>query len=215
MQTKVLLILVSVILQVMHSSYIFILCLFLFYIFFIFIHIYKNILIIYKYKNNIYKNNTNNNYYNYDMVPLHLEILLKLKIAELFGKVSVIDKHNKNITTIQYKNIIPDTTQHNNNLIGKIVCNRFDFYYIPLKFIENYENNSIGIPICYNIDICPFCSGIILDNEVQYKYYKMIKNMELVINTDTNININIDNSIIISNNIYQILKTKFCFELVK
>jgi hypothetical protein len=154
------------------------------------------------------------------MIPLHLEILLKLKIAELFGKVSVIENNNNNIhtiNTIQYKNIIPDTKNHHNNLIGKIICNKFNFYYIPLKFIENYEKNNIGIPICYTINICPFCSGIILDNEVQSKYYKMIKKKELesVINKDTNQDVDIDVTMIISDNIYKILKTNFCFELVK
>ena len=151
------------------------------------------------------------------MVPLDLEILLKLKIAELFGKVSVIEKNN--INTINYKNIIPDIKNHHNNLIGKIVCSKFDFYYIPLKFIENYENNNIGIPICYNINICPFCSGIILENEVQYKYYRLMKNKEIVINPDANqdvdIDINIDITMLISDDIYKLLKTKYCFELVK
>ena len=167
---------------------------------------------------------------NMNMKSLHLEILLKLKIAKLFGKVPVNGKNNgKNkCNYVQYKDIIPDTKHHYNNLMGKIVCNNYDFYYVPLKFIENYEHNNIGISICSNIEICPFCSGIILDSESQYKYYKMMQNkknieIEIEIYTDTNIDTNIDTntntdtnlSIIISDEIYKLLNTNFCFEIVK
>ena len=77
-------------------------------------------------------------YYKYNMLPLHLEILLKLKVAELFGNIPIINKDN-NINIIHYKNIIPDTKQHHNNLIGKIVCNKFDFYYSQIPYIVSYR----------------------------------------------------------------------------
>jgi hypothetical protein len=149
------------------------------------------------------------------MIPEHLEILLKLKVAEVFGKVSVIEKNNKNITTIHYKNIIPDTSHHHNNLIGKIVCTKFDFYYIPLTYIDNYEQKKEGLSICHTIDICPFCSGIILESELESKYYKMMKKKELVMNLDNDPDIDLDSAMTISDDIYKVLKKYFCFELIK
>jgi hypothetical protein len=145
------------------------------------------------------------------MIPVHLEILLKLKIAKYFGTIPIINKDDNNINTIHYKNIIPEPKQHHNNLMGKIVSNKFDFYYIPLKYIDNYEQKKEGLSICYNIDICPFCSGIILESELESKYYKMMKKKELVMNLDTDS----DSAITMSDEIYKVLKTKFCFELVK
>ena len=126
------------------------------------------------------------------MIPLYLEYLLKIKIAEIVGKLPVNTKNN--INTIQYKNILLDNKNHYNNLIGKVVLDNFNFYYVPINLIENYENNQIGIPICYHIYICPFCFGIQLDIEEQMKLYK-------IITLDSEIN--------------QLLKDKFCFEIVK
>ena len=143
------------------------------------------------------------------MLPLHLNILLKLKIAELFGKVSVIEKDG--IDTIPYKDIIINTKNHYNNLIGKVECNtNFSFYYIPLKCIENYELKNSGVEIYSQIEICPFCFGIYLDSEEQYKYYKMMKNKEQ--EQDMNLDINLDT---ITDTIYTLLKENFCFEFIK
>ena len=132
------------------------------------------------------------------MLPLYLEYFLKLKIAEIFGNLPV--NENNNVKNIPYKKILIDTKNHNNNLIGKVVLNNFMFYYIPIKLLENYENNSIGIPICYHIDICPFCFGIQLEIENQIKLYKLIKDSE-----DSE-EIKYMNSLI---------KNKFCFDMVK
>jgi hypothetical protein len=145
------------------------------------------------------------------MISLHsdiLLILLQLKIAELFGKIPVIEKNN--INSIKYKYIVPDTKNHHNNLIGKVGYSRigyttFDFYYIPLDLIEKYEQKTIGIPICSHISICPFCFGIQLDSDDQNKYYKMMKKKDINKNWDGNIDMAI----------YNLLKDKFCFELVK
>ena len=139
------------------------------------------------------------------MLPLHLTILLKLKSAELFGKVSVIEKNG--IDTIPYKDIIINTKNHYNNLIGKVECNTtFRFYYIPLKCIENYEVKNSGMEIYSQIEICPFCFGIYLDSEEQYNYYKMMKKKEQEqdMNLDT-----------ITDAIYTLLKENFCFEFIK
>jgi hypothetical protein len=150
------------------------------------------------------------------MLPLYLDILLKIKSAKLFGKVSVIEKNG--IDTIPFKNIRINTKNHHNNLIGKVECNdynecnnnnlNFRFYYIPLKFIDNYELKNIGIEIVSNIAVCPFCFGIHLDSEEQYKYYKMIKKKEQRHNLGDDIDI-------ISDELYKLLKEHFCFELIK
>ena len=144
------------------------------------------------------------------MNPLYLEILLQLKTAEIFGNIPVIEKNK--INYVQYKNISIDTKNHHNNLIGKVVCKNFKFYYIPLKFIDNYDQSYIGIPICSNIDICPFCFGIQLDIDKQYKYYKIMKEHEYKEDHDSIIFNDISNDI--SNDIYKILKKKFCFEII-
>lgn len=149
------------------------------------------------------------------MVPFHLEILLKLKIAEVFGTIPIINKDNTNIDTIYYKNILPEPKQHHNNLMGKIISNKCNFYYIPLTYIDNYEQKQEGLSICYTIDICPFCSGIILESGDQSKYYKMMKKKELELTQDTNQDIDLDITLSMSDDIYKVLKTKFCFELVK
>jgi hypothetical protein len=153
------------------------------------------------------------------MLPLYLDILLKIKSAELFGKVSVIEKNG--IDTIPYRNIRIYTKNHQNNLIGKVECNdyndcndcnnnniKFRFYYIPLKFIDNYELKNIGIEIYPNISVCPFCFGIHLDSEEQYNYYKMIKKKEQKHDLCDDIDI-------ISDELYTLLKEHFCFELIK
>ena len=146
------------------------------------------------------------------MLPLHLNILLKLKIAELFGKVSVIEKDG--IDTIPYKDIIIYTKNHYNNLIGKVECNtnhNYNFYYIPLKCIENYEVKTSGMEIYSQIEICPFCFGIYLDSEEQYKYYKMMKNKKQ--EQDMNLDINLETPI--TDTIYTLLKENFCFDFIK
>ena len=146
------------------------------------------------------------------MLPLYLEILLKIKIAELFGKVSVIEKNG--IDTIPYKNIITNTKNHYNNLIGKVECKtdtNFSFYYIPIKCIENYEVKNSGMKIYSQIEICPFCFGIYLDTEEQYNYYKMMKKKAQ--KQDMNLDMNLDNTI--SDVLYTLLKEHFCFEFIK
>jgi hypothetical protein len=149
------------------------------------------------------------------MLPLYLDILLKIKIAELFGKVSVIEKDG--IDTIQYKYIITNTKNHYNNLIGKVECNtnhNFSFYYIPLKCIENYEVKNRSLEIYSQIEICPFCFGIYLDTEEQYKYYKMMKKKEQ--EHDMSVDINLDTNLdTITDTIYTLLKENFCFEFIK
>jgi hypothetical protein len=145
------------------------------------------------------------------MLPLYLDILLKIKIAELFGKVSVIEKNG--IDTISFKNIHIYTKNHHNNLIGKVECNdynnnNFMFYYIPLKCIENYEVKNSGIEIYSQLSVCPFCFGIHLDIEEQYNYYKMMKNKEMIYFLGDGIDI-------ISDELYKLLKEHFCFELIK
>jgi hypothetical protein len=155
------------------------------------------------------------------MLPLHLNILLKVRIAELFGKVSVIEKNS--IKTIPYKHIHINIKNHYNNLIGKVEChtntNKFMFYYIPLKTIENYEFKNSGVEIISEISICPFCFGIHLDSEEQYKYYKMIKKKEKEqdTNLDTNLDPNLDPNLdtTIPDDIYKILKEHFCFDFIK
>ena len=133
------------------------------------------------------------------LFSLYLEYLLKLKIAELFGFVPVNSKNG--IKSIPFKNVITDTKNHNNNLVGKVVCQNFMFYYIPLHLIEQYEKNNIGIPICTHINVCPFCFGIQLDCEEQLKLYKLInKDSE---NSDE------------LNNMTILIKDKFCFDMVK
>ena len=140
------------------------------------------------------------------MLPLHLNILLKIKIAELFGKVSVIEKYN--IDSIPFKNIIINTKNHHNNLIGKVECyNNLNFYYIPIKCIENYEIKDIGIDIYSDLSICPFCSGIQLDIDEQYKYYKIMKKKDCENNANLTYNL--------SNDIYILLQERFCFDLIK
>jgi len=140
------------------------------------------------------------------MLPLYLDILLKLKIAELFGKVLVNEKNG--IDTIPYKDIITNTKNHYNNLIGKVECNtnhNYSFYYIPLKCIENYEVKNSGMEIYSQIEICPFCFGIYLDSEEQYNYYKMMKHKETGdIPSDT-----------ITDELYTLLKENFCFDFIK
>jgi hypothetical protein len=126
---------------------------------------------------------------------LYLDYLLKLKIAELFGFLPVNIKNN--INSIPFKNIITNTKNHKNNLIGKVVCQNFMFYYIPLHLIDQYEQNNIGIPICHHINVCPFCFGIQLDNEEQLKLYKLI-------NKDSDE----------LNNMTILIKDKFCFDMV-
>ena len=136
------------------------------------------------------------------MLPLHLNILLKVKIADLFGKVSVIEKNG--INTIPFKHILKKPKNHYNNLIGKVECHtnhNYNFYYIPLKCIENYEVKHSGIEIYSKISVCPFCFGIHLDIEEQYKYYKMMKNKET---SDT-----------ITDELYTLLKEHFCFDFIK
>ena len=136
------------------------------------------------------------------MLPLHLDILLKIKIADLFGKVTVIEKNG--IHTIPFKHILIYTKNHNNNLIGKVECHtnhNYNFYYIPLKCIENYEVKHSGIEIYSQISVCPFCFGIYLDSEEQYKYYKMMKKKET---SDT-----------ITDELYTLLKEHFCFDFIK
>lgn len=126
---------------------------------------------------------------------LYLDYLLKLKIAELFGFLPVNIKNN--INSIPFKNIITNTKNHKNNLIGKVVCQNFMFYYIPLDLIEQYEQNTIGISICHHINVCPFCFGIQLDSEEQLKLYKLI-------NKDSDE----------LNNMTILIKDKFCFDMV-
>ena len=134
------------------------------------------------------------------MIPLYLDVLLKLKIVDIFGKIPVIKKNNINF--LQYKYIVTDTKNHNNNLIGKVGYNKYVFYYIHIELIEKYEKKDLGIPICSHISICPFCFGIQLDIDEQYKYYDMIKNKDT-------------NESDMPDTIYNLLKDKFCFELVK
>ena len=131
------------------------------------------------------------------MLPLYLEYVLKINIANKFGNITVIEKNG--ITTLPYENIITNIKKHHNNLMGKVeICSpKFMFYYIPTKLIEKYETHSIGIPICHNISICPFCFGIQLSIEEQHKLYKQLNNM--VFNDDINI----------------LIKEKYCFELIK
>ena len=131
----------------------------------------------------------------YKLDSLYLDYLLKLKIANLFGILPVTKTNG--INGIPYKNVITDTKNHKNNLIGKVVCQNFMFYYIPLHLIEQYEQNNIGISICPHINVCPFCFGIKLDSEEQLKLYKLIiKDSE-----------EIDNMTIL-------IKDKFCFDMV-
>jgi hypothetical protein len=137
------------------------------------------------------------------MLPIYLELLLKVKIAELFGKLHVNKNNINNINTIQYKNVLLDTKNHKNNLIGKILCNNFSFYYVPIKFIEKYENNGSGIPICYHINICPFCFGIQLDIEEQLKIYDMLNNKNEILDDNNNDKMNM------------FIRSNFCFEMVK
>ena len=142
------------------------------------------------------------------MLPLDLNILLKVKIATLFGKVPVVEKNG--ITHIPFKNININTKKHNNNLIGKVEYNtnhNYNFYYIPNKYIENYEFKNIGIEIYSDLSICPFCLGIYLDINEQYKYYKIIKKIEYE-NSDTLS----DN---ITDDIYILLQERFCFDFIK
>ena len=131
------------------------------------------------------------------MLPLYLEYILKINIANKFGNIPVIEKNG--ITTLSYKNIIIDTKKHHNNLMGKVeICSpKFMFYYIPTKLIEKYDIHNIGIPICHNILICPFCFGIQLSIEEQNKLYTKLNNMEF------------------TNDINILLRKNFCFELVK
>jgi hypothetical protein len=144
------------------------------------------------------------------MLPLYLEILLKLKIAERFGKVSVIEKNG--INTIPFKNILIYTKNHHNNLIGKVECNdnKSMFYYIPLNTIDNYELKNSGMEIYSQISVCPFCFGIYLDTEEQYKYYKMMRQKE---EKDTNLDTNLDTTI--TDELYTLLKEYFCFDFIK
>ena len=58
----------------------------------------------------------------------YLEYLLKIKISELFGTLPITIKNYINF--ISFKNVIPDTKNHHNNLIGKVSCKKFIFYYI-------------------------------------------------------------------------------------
>ena len=145
------------------------------------------------------------------MLPIYLELLLKVKIAELFGKLHVNKNNINNINTIQYKNILLDTKNHKNNLIGKILCNNFSFYYVPIKFIEKYENNGSGIPICYHINICPFCFGIQLDIEEQLKIYDILNNKNEILDDNYNYDDNDDNN----NKMNMFIRSNFCFEIAK
>jgi len=145
------------------------------------------------------------------MLPLYLDILLKIKIINLFGKVSVIEKDG--IDTIPYKDIITNTKNHDNNLIGKVECNtnhNYNFYYIPLNTIDNYELKNSGMEIYPQLSICPFCFGIYLDIEEQYKYYKMMRQKE---EKDMNLDMNLDTTI--NDELYILLKEHFCFDFIK
>jgi len=134
----------------------------------------------------------------------YLEYLLKIKISELFGTLPITIKNNINF--IAFKNVIPETKNHHNNLIGKVSCKKFIFYYIPLQVIENYENNAIGIPICNDILVCPFCFGIQLPIEEQSKLYDMLNmnNLEGDISNETNQ----------INDIQEYIRSKYCFEML-
>ena len=131
------------------------------------------------------------------MLPIHLQYILKINIANKYGTVPVIEKDG--IKTVPYKNIITNTKNHHNNLIGKIeiFSPKFMFFYIPTNFIEKYDKYSIGLPICYNISICPFCFGIQLPIEEQNILYKKLNIMDF--NDDIN----------------TLIQDKFCFELIK
>ncbi len=131
----------------------------------------------------------------YKLNSLYLDYLLKLKIANLFGILPV--NRTNGINSIPFKNVITDTKNHKNNLIGKVVCQNFMFYYIPLHLIEQFEQHNIGIPICPHINVCPFCFGIQLDSEEQLKLYKLI-------NKDSDE----------LNNMTILIKDKFCFDMV-
>ena len=148
------------------------------------------------------------------MLPLHLDILLKVKIAELFGKVSVIEKNG--INTIPFKHILKKPNNHYNNLIGKVECytnHNYNFYYIPNTCIENYELKHSGMKIVSEISICPFCFGIHLDTEEQYKYYKMMKRKEQDMTIDMNLDMTLDTTI--TDELYTLLREHFCFDFIK
>jgi hypothetical protein len=143
----------------------------------------------------------------HNIFSLYLEYLLKIKIAEIFGILPVNSKKYINginsIYTIPFKNIIINTKNHHNNLVGKVVCRDFMFYYIALNLIENYEQNNIGIPISQHINVCPFCFGIQLDIEEQLKLYNILKT-------------NLDNSELNAiNSLNNLIKNKYCFEIAK
>ena len=59
-----------------------------------------------------------------------------------------------------------------------------------------------------HISLCPFCFGIHLDSEEQYKYYKMMKKKEHAMKVDT-----ITDTI--TDTIYTLLKEHFCFDFIK
>ena len=131
------------------------------------------------------------------MLPSHLEYFLLQKIATIFGNIPIIEKNG--MKTVKYKNIICDINNHHNNLIGKVNCPNFEFYYLPITILENYDKNQVGINIYTNIDICPFCFGIQLPLDEQIKLYGKF---------------NAENSIE-NNNIYNFIKMHYCFELAK
>ena len=76
---------------------------------------------------------------------------------------------------------------------------------MPIKFIEKYENNGSGIPICYHINICPFCFGIQLDIEEQLKIYDMLNNKNEILDDNNNDN----------DKMNMFIRSNFCFEMVK
>jgi len=110
------------------------------------------------------------------MFRLYLEFFLKIKISEMFGILPI--SINNSINFIKFKNVISNSKIHHNNLIGKVSCYNFNFYYIPFELIENYEINKIGIPICDDMYVCPFCFGIQLPLEEQIKLYYMFNKSE-------------------------------------
>ena len=110
------------------------------------------------------------------MFRLYLEFFLKIKISEMFGILPI--SINNSINFIKFKNVISNSKIHHNNLIGKVSCYNFNFYYIPFELIENYEINKIGIPICNDMYVCPFCFCIQLPLEEQIKLYNILNKSE-------------------------------------
>lgn len=139
----------------------------------------------------------------YELSSKYFNYLLKIKKAEIFGTLPI---HIKNYTNfVSFKTVISNSKNHHNNLIGKVCFkNNFKFYYIPFELIENYEINKIGIPICNDIYICPFCFGIQLSLEDQSKLYNLLNNIDNEINNNVEVNLEM--------NIY--IRSKFCIDLL-